>query len=390
MERLEAFKPFPPKKPIEVGLDPDNIDELEGIIEKLGGEVAVELKKDGFNAAIHKQGNDVRVYTSGKHEYDLASIPELKRDLSLLDDGIYVGEIHGKETTCHFTNADAFDAIQKRQKIGSRGDPELVEEYPLTLSLYDVFAYKDKELLEWSQQDRRQMLEYMVDRNDFENIDLVDRYIVNNGKQLQKLYKKFVDSGKEEGFVLKDANSQVKSRKKNGEIEFPRTSEWVKMKRFSTFDLAVLGIYETESSRERGLPYSSLLLGAYNDETNKYETVVKLPMHPGDEYFQIYEKVKDNLSDFYDAQSEVDYSPEIYDHQEKIPTKVVYDLEDTPVVQVRAMGVTHSKGSWHSCGLDEEGAYSLRISVFEHIRNDKKPKDANTTEYIRRFHDGIN
>ncbi len=388
--KLKFFEPFGPKKPVEIGIDLSSEEELEKLISGLGGEVAVEVKKDGFNAAIHKKADEVKVYTSGKNEFDLGSFPELRHDLALLDDGIYIGEIHGKERGDNYTNKDAFEAMQKRGK-GTK-IKGLEEKYPLTLSLYDVYNYDGEELLDCTQQERREILEKIAKKKDFENMQLVERFVVSDASGLKKLYGKFVANGKEEGFVIKSPKSKVSIKEKNGEIELKRTEDWVKLKRFSTFDLNLLGFYETENSKEKGLPYSALLLGAYNEEAGAYETVVKVPVNPGREgYYEILEMVDKNLQDYdteeYDGN--IVFSETVHVQKSKAPSKIVEDPSSAPVIQVRAMGVTKSKGSWHSCGRDEEGAYSLRIPVFEHVRHDKEAKDANTTGFIKRYYEGL-
>src|SRR3989344_3308259 len=139
MAKLRIFEPFNPKKPVEIGIDANSIGDLDDVVRKLGGEVSVEIKKDGFNAAIHKKGDDVKVYTSGKNEYDIDLMPELIGDLHILDDGIYIGEIHGRATRENFTNKDAFEAIQKRSRKTGKNVEKAVNDNPLTLSLYDVY-----------------------------------------------------------------------------------------------------------------------------------------------------------------------------------------------------------------------------------------------------------
>lgn len=390
MGKLRILEPFNPKKPVEIGIDANSIDDLDDVIAKLGGEVSVEIKKDGFNAAIHKKGNDLKVYTSGKGEYDLDSMPELMDDLRLLDDGIYVGEIHGKSTGENFTNKDAFEAIQKRSRAKGREAINASSEAPLTLSLYDVYIYDSFELLETEQRKRRALLEKIVEQKGFENTQLVEAFTVRSGQELKELYDTHIATGEEEGFVLKDPRSKIKVRENGVDIEIARTDEWVKLKRFSTFDLSLLGFYETENSRKKGLPYSAALLGSYNDETDEYETVVKVQINPGmDGYYEIFDSVNENIEDFDNATygGRIRFSKAM--RGEKIPAKVIKDPSSAPVIQVRAMGVSRGKGSWHSCGLDEDGAYSLRIPIYEHVRHDKTAKEANTTKFIKKYYEGL-
>lgn len=392
-KRVEIFRPFPPKKPVEIGIDPTDAGELQKIIDKFGGEVIVDLKKDGFNAAIHKKGDEVKAYTSGMNEYELETFPELLHDLGLLDDGIYIGEIHGRENKENYTNRDAFEAMQKRGR-GKKGKElgKLVEKYPLTLNLYDIYVYEGEELLDVPQRERRKVLEDIVSKKDFDNTDVVGSFTITTPQELQELYEKHVASGKEEGFVLKDPRCTVKTKVKDGQLELLRTDDWIKMKRFSTFDLIVLGFYETENSKGKGLPYASVLLGTLNEDTGKYETVVKLPVGKGAEgYYELFEQLEDNLGDFdpEDYDGEISYSPLMLSKRDKMPDKIVLDVSKSPVVQVRAMGVNKSKSGWHSCGMDEGESYSLRIAVYEHIRKDKNAKDANTAGFIKRFYEGL-
>ena len=58
------------------------------------------------------------------------------------------------------------------------------------------------------------------------------------------------------------------------------------------------------------------------------------------------------------------------------------DLRRAPVVEVCAMNVQRGQ-TWHSCGLDEGNAYSLRISWLKGVRPDKAPRQATTTDMVK-------
>ena len=49
-----------------------------------------------------------------------------------------------------------------------------------------------------------------------------------------------------------------------------RTDDWIKLKEFLTLDLAVLGLYETESSSKNEKLFSSMLVGTYNSKSGKF------------------------------------------------------------------------------------------------------------------------
>lgn len=394
---MELFQTFSPKKPVDYHIDPHNMESLESLVEKLGSSFVADVKKDGYNVAVHVSETEVKLFTSSGREFDLERFPEIARDAEKLDVGIYIGEFHGKENKDGFTNLDSFQAV-KRRVSGSANLESLIEECPVEISLYDIYRLEDQSLLDTSFMERRKILETTLKNADTEHISVVGYYHVDSAEQLKQIYTEIVENGSEEGLVLKRINAKVRYRTDNGSIVFPRTDDFVKLKRSSDFDCVVLATYLSEKGAAKNRPYTNLLLGVLNSETGLLETLVKSSgIAPSRDYYEkIWSHIQANLEEVVFSEETGEFS---HDDQavfsKRIPGKKVPQfyvrnpLENSIVLKVRAMQVTKSKSGWHSCGLTYNERFSLRHPVIDGIHPEKQPRDCNTTQDIRRSYYGI-
>jgi ATP-dependent DNA ligase len=186
--------------------------------------------------------------------------------------------------------------------------------------------------------------------------------------------------------IIKDPNSLY--------IPGSRDSDWLKLKDFVTFDLAVLGFYDTPESKKAGKPFSAVLAGTFNPETGKYETLVKVGVGSVKEQEEIYgmtdELVRTNIN--YNrtvkANPMIITNPLMDKVKKKVPNRIaVFEEGHVPIIEVQCLDVTYSK-NWHSCGLhyDDVKAHSLRIGSYKQLRTDKtRTRDVTTTQQIHDY-----
>ncbi|MGV8168720.1 MAG: hypothetical protein ACP5N3_01560 [Candidatus Nanoarchaeia archaeon] len=384
-----AYGPLEPKKPIEFSFDRENTNSFSYPI-SIGNNLA-EKKSDGYCVLIRTdrtKGERIRLYSSGGNLWSVDCFPELIKPLLKLPDGFYHGEILGlkPEGTEKFTALDEFRAIEKRPKQNRDNlTNEMLSEYPLKLDLFDVLVHNNVPLFAAPFAERRALLEKII-RTD-NNLGLINQWSADSEKELQNLFFNAVSSGYE-GLVVKDPMSLY--------VPGSRSNDWIKMKDFITLDLAVLGFYETPESKKAGKIFSSILVGTYNSDTGKYETIGKVKVSTNEDQRKILyavpnmQKINDvsELAEF----EHLEINPSIQKIERKIPDWIVNyphsNGEKAAIVEVSVLDVTYS-ANWHSCGLKYDGknAHALRIASYKQLRTDKTlKKDATTTQQVHELY----
>jgi len=366
------------------------------------GNTLAEKKSDGYCAIIsidHKANDKIRMWsrrpnrkTGLQNPWNPACFPDILPELIKLPTGVYHAELLGiaPQGVERFTALDEFFAIQKRpNQLPEKVTPEKLEQFPLKLDVFDILRLEDKKLLAKPFVERRAILENLIDG--YERIKLIEQWDISNEKELQSLSQKILYAGYE-GLIAKDPLSLYVPNKKN--------SDWIKLKGLITFDVAVLGFYETPESKAAGKLFSSVLVGSYNRKTRKFETLTKVKVDKKDEQEKVYNSVGNivecaSYEDFVRAGGHITINPkmETSGKGRKIPKSVVQygPNEDICILEVRTLDVTYSK-NWHSCGIDYDGkqAHSLRISTYDKLRDDKtRLEDITSTEQIHDYYEGI-
>jgi len=364
--------PVAPKKPSEFKFDKDNIDSFEYPV-AIGNRV-IEKKSDGY-CVLLSVNNEIKMYSSNLNEWDIRCFPEVSGELVKLPHGYYHGELLGLKNADRFTSLDEYTAIQKRPKTNINDvTKELIEKYPLKIDIFDSLIIEDKAMLSKPLVKRRAVLEDMIEET--EHVNLIHQWKVNNKEDLQKLFLWAIDNNYE-GLIAKDPLSFY--------VPGSRDNDWIKLKEFLTLDLAVLGFYSTESSKRLGKPFAAVLVGSYNTETCKFETVAKVKIGAIKKQEEIYQRIKHLLCDKADN---VVFSPEMLKIKKKIPEKVVKYGSDIVILEVQTQDITYN-GNWHSCGLENEKAHSLRLPTFKQLRKDKtRISDVTTTQQIHDYYFG--
>lgn len=385
LQNLNLYAPVAPKKPLEMEFDKNNIKSFEFPIAI--GNTVFELKRDGFGIDIIID-DEIKIFSLDGNLWDVNCFPELIDDLQKLPKGYFRGEIFGKRpyNTPRFTSLDEFTAIQNRPKTDStKVTSDLIKKYPLRIELFDVLRVNDSSMLFSKLSARRKLLETIITTiNPTENFGLVLQWNIDEPLVLQELFQEVIDDG-DEGLVAKDPDSFY--------VPGSRDADWLKMKKFTTIDLAVLGLYETDSSIKAGKPFASVLVGTFNKTTKRFETMTKVKIGKktiAEEILQLTKsisKIETTPENILDVKSNIDINPMILKQKKKVPFKLFnYEpTDDILIIEVQILDVTFTE-NWHSCGFDQKTkkAHSLRIPTFVRIRNDKtKAVETTTTDQIQ-------
>lgn len=379
------------KKPKEHHFDKDQAESF--LYPILIGNTVYEIKRDGYGVhiIILEKGNleAVKLFSLDGNEWNVYCFPELHNDLLKRSSGYYHGEVIGlrPEGIERFTNLEEYNAVQLRPKISTKNiTPELLRDYPLRLEIFDALKIDGKSLLFTPLKERRVLLESEIGES--KHLGLVKQWVITDYHELHQLFLQIINDGFE-GLIAKDPDSFY--------IPGSRDTDWLKIKEFLTLDLAVLGFYETEVSIKNDQPFSALLMGSYNSQTHKFETIVKVKVSKKEDQDEIYEKLKDflvvtggNYEQVVKAVRNMVVNPNMRKIQKKIPVKIInYKGGDRIVIlELQTQNITFSD-NWHSCGFDEKTkkAHSLRIPSFKQIRDDKtRVEDVTTTQQIQDYY----
>jgi DNA ligase 1 len=390
---MNLYSPVQPKKPDEFKFDSEDVKSFEYPIEI--GNTVIEKKSDGN--CVHviidqkaKAGEKIRIYSSQLNPWNTACFPDVIPELLKQPSGYYHGELLGLKPKGveSFRALDEFIAVSRRPKLSTKDvTPDLVRQYPLKLDIFDVLRFEKKPMLSKPLEARRELLEKIISQDN--HVNLIQQWNANSKESLQKLFLKAMGNGYE-GLIAKDPASLY--------IPGSRDSDWIKLKEFTTLDLAVLGLYETSESKSAGKPFSAILVGTYNEKTRRFETVGKIKVGALADQKELYSQLPKLVKTGGDYRKVVKASPmttinpTMESIKRKIPDYVVRYSSDNniAVVEVKILDVTYSD-NWHSCGIgyDGEQAHSLRLPTYKQLRSDKtRLSDVTTTKQVHSFYIG--
>jgi DNA ligase-1 len=148
---------------------------------------------------------------------------------------------------------------------------EAVKRYPISLNLFDILYKGGHEVTQLPYSERRSMLESIARKTNDPTIKIIPQKIVQNAAQIEKLMSKAIESGCE-GLMLKQIDSPYRAG--------ARGYAWTKIKReyrseiADTLDLVVVGALFGRGRRTG--KYGALLLSAYDQKSNKFNSICKV------------------------------------------------------------------------------------------------------------------
>ena len=212
----------------------------ESISSALGeiGTAAVEWKYDGARVQIHKEGENVAVF-SRRMENVTASMPEIvlaARHItakSAILDGEAVAI--GKDG-----RPKAFQEILKRFRRKYNVE-KLAAQIPLRLFLFDLIYLDGKSVTHLPLSERRALLEKITKQNPASFALLADQVLSDSVEAVEEIYRQALNAG-HEGLILKNPSSVYAPGK--------RGKNWLKIKPvMETLDLVVIGAKWGEGRR---------------------------------------------------------------------------------------------------------------------------------------------
>ncbi len=267
---LEGIKKFQVMvfKPIRPMLA-ERLSTPKEILEKLGGKCVAEYKYDGERVQAHKKRDEVALY-SRRMERISDQYPdavELVRNNIKAEEAIL-------EAECVAVDVETDELLPFQELMHRRrkyGVKEAIEQYPVSLFMFDTLYLDGKDLTLDTFPSRRKLLEKAIKKSN--RIKAAKQIKTSSAKELEEFFEEAIEDGCE-GLICKSVGAD--SVYQAG----ARGWMWIKYKRdyksemTDTVDLVVVGAFHGRGKRVGA--YGALLLAAYNHEADTFETVTKL------------------------------------------------------------------------------------------------------------------
>ena len=335
------------------------------ILEKLGGKCAAEYKYDGERIQAHKDGKKVLLF-SRRLENITAQYPdavELLKNHVKAKEAILEGE-------CVAIDPDTGDMLPFQELMHRRrkyGIEKAMEEYPVSLFMFDALYVDGKDLTLEPYPVRREYLNKVVEEG--ERIKIAEYIITDNPEELEKFFLEAVEKGCE-GLVCKSVMPDSIYR------AGARGWLWIKYKRdyksemTDTVDLVIVGAFHGKGRRAG--TYGALLLAAYDPENDTFKTVCKCGSGFTDEDLANLPKMLD---------------PHKVEHKHpRVISNLEADVWFEPKIVIEVIGAEITLSPIHTCAMDtvrKGSGLAIRFPRFTgNYRFDKAAEDATTEKEI--------
>lgn len=337
----------------------------EEILEKLGGKCIAEYKYDGERIQAHKKGAEIMLFSRRLEDISDQypdAIELLKQHVS--------AENAILEAECVAIDPDTGEMrpfqelMHRRRKYGIE---KAMEEYPVSLFMFDALYVNGKDLTLEPYPVRRKALEKVVKEGD--RVKVAKYLITDNVKELENFFLEAIEEGCE-GLMCKSiARDSVYQAGARGWL-------WIKYKRdyksemTDTVDLVVVGAFHGRGKRAR--TYGALLLAAYNPDNDTFETVTKCGTGFTDEDLaKLPEMMKKHV---------------IQHKHPRVNSTIEADVWFEPVVVIEVLGAEITLSPIHTCAMNvirQGSGLAIRFPRFTgNYRIDKAAEDATTTSEI--------
>ena len=367
IDEIKKFKIslFSPIRPMLA----DRVKSEKEAIKKMPERFAAEYKLDGERVQIHKQANEVVLFSRRLEnitQYYPDIVENVKKSLSV-NEGVFEAEIVPvNENTGEFLPFQELMHRRRKYKL-----EKAISQYPITVNFFDVLYFDKKDCLNLEYSERRKILEKLVNEDDFSK--LVPMLLVKNENEIEDFLENSINSGCE-GLMLKALDAPYRAG--------ARGSNWLKLKREyrnelgDSLDLIVIGAYFGRG-RRTGL-YGTLLLGTYNPDKDNFPSVCKVGTGFTDESLdQLYQILSNKITLKKNSRVVSEMEADVWFEPELVLEIVASEITLSPI---------------HKTGLNlirKGSGFALRFPKFTgKIRYEKAVEDASTDEEVLTLYKG--
>ena len=362
IESLKGIKP-------EVGIPirpmlAERLNDPAEILAKVGGEALVDYKYDGERAQIHKKGNEIRIFSRRLENITnmYPDVVEYVKEYVNANEVIIEGEIVAVDPESN--EIRPFQELMHRRRKNDIN--EAMKEYPVNVYLFDLMFYEGEDYTIKPLPERRKKLEEVLKSND--KLHIAHHIYTNDVEKLTEFFYEAISNGGEGVMVKSISKDSIYQAGSRGFL-------WIKLKRdyqsqmADSVDLVVVGAFYGRG--KRGGKLSSLLMAAYDPETDTFKTVCKVASGFSDaELDELQKKLMEIKLDSKDPRVESELEPDIW-------------VEPKYVAEIIGAEITLSPE--HTCCkgmVTKDAGLSVRFPRFIRWRDDKSIEDATTPKEI--------
>ncbi|HSB50529.1 MAG TPA: ATP-dependent DNA ligase [Nitrosopumilaceae archaeon] len=338
-------------------------------IEKMGNRFAAEYKLDGERAQIHIKNDEVRLFSRSLENitnYYPDIIEKIPQSLKSNDVILEAEVVAINEESGEFLPFQELMHRRRKYKI-----EKAVSKYPITVNFFDVMYVDGKSCLDEKYEKRREILTKIITENEFAK--LVPMTIVQNESEIEEFLENSINSGCE-GLMLKMLDATYKAGS--------RGSNWLKLKREyrnelgDSLDLVVIGAFFGKGRRTGR--YGTLLLAAYDDQTDSFPSICKVGTGFTDEDLdQLYQLLQDKVTLKKNPRIDSEMEADVWFEPELVLEIVASEITLSPIHKTAMDAVRKNSG------------LALRFPKFTgKIRLEKTPEDASTIEEVIALYKG--
>src|SRR3984957_735819 len=349
------------------------------VIEKMK-EVDAQYKYDGFRVQIHKDGNNIRIFSRNLEETTLmfpelieATRKQIKAKSVILDG----------EAIAYNPISEEFLPFQETTKRRRKHNiEETAKELPLKAFIFDILYKNDKSLLDEPLTTRLKIMQETIDGQG--TLIPAKSQDITDPKKLTFLLEDAISRGLE-GLVVKKLDSLYEAGGRN--------FNWVKLKRHSsgelhdTIDCVILG-YILGKGKRAAFGAGALLVGLYDKKKDIFVTVTRIGTGlTDDEWRSIKEKAKGFEVDHKPARVDSLITPSVWVKPELVIEVLADEITRSPLHTAGAKRAESAPRGTAGASISEEGVkeagYALRFPRLVSFRDkDKKAEDATTVEEL--------
>lgn len=338
----------------------------EAILTKFNGSAHVQYKYDGFRVQIHKNGQEVRLFSRNLEE-TTAFLPDIVEGVKKQIKAKSI--ILDSEALAYNPISEEFlpfqETSQRRRKYGVE---EKVKELPLKAMVFDIMYLNGKSLMDKPVTERIKKLEEEVEGDE---VLVAQPGIITNKKEvIQTMFDEALTKGLE-GLIVKRPDSLYEAGARN--------FNWVKQKRHSagelkdTVDCVILG-YIFGRGKRASFGAGALLVGVYDKEKDEFVTVSKIGTGLTDEEWREIHKRADKIS--------LEHKPA------RVNSLITPSVWVKPEIVIEVLADEITKSPSHTAGKTEsEPGYALRFPRLVKFREeDKRAEDATTVKELKELY----
>ena len=212
-------------------------------LEAVGRPALIEYKFDGFRLQIHKDNNQVKLFTrrlenvTKQFKELIPIVKSCVKAKSFIIDSEVIG--YDMKTGKYLPFQHISQRIKRKHDI-----EKISREVPVEINVFDIMYKDGKSLLSLSQKERRKILDRIV-KEEKNKIKLTNKLVTSEEKELEKFYRESLKKGNE-GVMVKSLKSVY--------VPGRRVGGWVKIKPVKeSLDLVITSADWGEGKRAKWL-----------------------------------------------------------------------------------------------------------------------------------------